>query len=178
MQDILDDILRREGWPTYTNDPSDRGGPTKGGITLATLAAWRGNPVTAEDVRDLGEAEARAIYESEYITKPCFDKITNDLLRAQVVDAGVLHGQSTAIKWLQAIAGVKTDGCFGPVSQGAVNAMSARDVGIKFAALRIRFIGAIVSKNYQARQSGLTQKDQSRFASGWLNRATAFLDEV
>nr|WP_222532573.1 glycosyl hydrolase 108 family protein [Azospirillum sp. 412522] len=42
---IIDTILRREGWPRYTDRPSDRGGPTKGGITLATLTNWRKRPV-------------------------------------------------------------------------------------------------------------------------------------
>lgn len=175
---ILDEILRQEGWPKYTSDPDDRGGPTKGGITLKTLAAWRRNPVVDDDVRDLTEEEARAIYEQEYISGPNFHKISNDFLREQVVDAGVLHGQRTATKWLQEIARVKVDGVLGPISNGAINAISARDVGIKFAALRIRYMGRIISKNYQARQKGLSTKDQSRFAGGWLNRATSFLDEI
>ena len=69
---IIDTILRREGWPRYTNRPSDRGGPTKGGITLATLASWRKRPVTATDVAALDEAEVRAIYRARYIEEPGF----------------------------------------------------------------------------------------------------------
>ena len=36
-EQVITDILRREGWPKYTNRAADKGGPTKGGITLETL---------------------------------------------------------------------------------------------------------------------------------------------
>ena len=42
IKDCLEKILEREGWPKYTDHPDDRGGPTKGGITLGTLRSWRG----------------------------------------------------------------------------------------------------------------------------------------
>ena len=67
-EDIIDGIIKREGG--YVNNPADRGGPTKFGITLKTLKAWRGSPVTAWGVEGLGEDEAREIYESEYLVKP------------------------------------------------------------------------------------------------------------
>ena len=46
IEQILDDILRREGG--YVNHPADRGGPTNFGITAQTLGNWRqlGRPTT------------------------------------------------------------------------------------------------------------------------------------
>jgi lysozyme family protein len=101
IEAIIDTILRREGWPRYTDRPSDRGGPTKGGITLATLTSWRKRPVTAADVAALDEDEVRAIYRARYIADPGFAGITDDTLRALVIDSGVIHNTSRAGTWLQ-----------------------------------------------------------------------------
>ena len=44
----------------FANDPQDRGGPTKFGITLATLRAYSGRSDLGEDdVRELTQAQAR-----------------------------------------------------------------------------------------------------------------------
>ena len=69
IEQILDDILRREGG--YVNHPADRGGPTNFGITAQTLGSWRklGRPATAAEVQALTEPEARAIYR-----QPCFTR--------------------------------------------------------------------------------------------------------
>lgn len=173
--DIIANILKAEGWPVYANDDDDRGGPTKGGITLATLREWRGIPVTAEDVENLSLVEARQIYRHKYIELPGFTRIADDDLRAQAVDAGVMHGVDRATKWLQEIAGVAADGDFGPLSQAAVNAMPPKDLAILFAVRRIRFLGGIIGGNYTQRRFRATTQDQSKFADGWLQRATEFL---
>lgn len=53
-------VLAMEGG--FSNDPANHGGATNWGITAATLAHWRGRPVTAADVRTIPPGEARAIY--------------------------------------------------------------------------------------------------------------------
>ena len=73
--DIIGEIIKREGG--FVDHPSDRGGPTKFGITLRTLRAWRGQPVTREDVRTLTKAEARQIYAERYIQSPKIDQIAD-----------------------------------------------------------------------------------------------------
>ena len=173
--EIIANILTAEGWPVYTDDDDDRGGPTKGGITLATLRDWRGIPLTAEDVENLSVVEAKQIYRHKYIELSGFLRIADDNLRAQIIDAGVMHGVDRATKWLQEIAGVTADGDFGPRSQAAVNAMPPKDVAILFAVRRIRFLGGIIGGNYLQRRFRATTQDQSRFADGWLQRATEFL---
>jgi len=64
FQRCLDFVLAREGG--YVDDPRDPGGATNLGITIATLRAWRGRHVTADDVRNLTRAEAGRIYRSWY----------------------------------------------------------------------------------------------------------------
>jgi len=76
-------VLESEGG--YVDDPRDPGGATNLGITRATLARWRGRVVSKADVRQLGRAEAAAIYRALF-----WDKIRGDDLLG--VDS-VLCGQ-------------------------------------------------------------------------------------
>lgn len=101
IKNIIDGVIQSEGG--YVNHPSDRGGPTKYGITLATLAAWRGKKVTAEDVKQLTREEAFNIYYKRYVTGPGFDKIVAIDVRvgAELVDSGVLSGPAVPSRWLQ-----------------------------------------------------------------------------
>ena len=163
MTDIISGILRREGG--FVDHPADRGGPTNFGITLGTLAEWRGTDATRDDVEALTEQEAREIYQALYVTRPGFDGIADAHLRAQVIDSGVLHGTGRAARWLQQAAGVGVDGAVGPITLGAVNGADADMLGRKFAVTRIRKIGRIVSRDHS----------QAVFALGWLRRATEFL---
>lgn len=175
---IISDVLRREGWPTYTDRPSDRGGPTKGGITLATLAAWRGRSVTAADVANLDEHEARAIYRQRYVVEPGYSLISDGLLLGLVVDCAVLYGTDDASPWLQIAAnrlgaGLKVDGAVGPRTAAAVNALPAVSLYILVCSERIRKTGRIVTADAKRRRR---TEDQALNAAGWLNRATELLE--
>lgn len=163
--DPIDDIIRREG-AAYTDHPADRGGPTKWGITQATLAAYRKIPVTPFDVAALTEADARATYAELFIRRPRFDQIDDERLRALVIDCGVNHGVGRAAKWLQAVAGVPKDGVLGPVTMEAVNALPATILHRRIIALRIKFYGRLITDDPK----------QAAFAAGWMARAAEFLE--
>ncbi len=164
VSDIIDGVIAREG-RVFTNDPADRGGPTKFGITQKALAAWRGAAVTAADVEALTEDEARKIYEREYVARPGFERIIDDKLRALVVDSGVLHGPAAATKMLQQAVRVNDDGILGRVTLQAIEDLGASVVYRRVAVQRIRFLGRLVTD----------RPDQARFCAGWMNRATEFL---
>jgi hypothetical protein len=66
-------VLKEEGG--YCCLPGDNGGATCRGVTMATLAAWRGCAVTVQDVEHLSEQEARNIYRAMY-----WDKVRGDEL--------------------------------------------------------------------------------------------------
>lgn len=177
---IIDQILVDEGWPKYTNAVADRGGPTKGGVTLGTLSVYRKRPCTADDVMALTETEVRAIYRGLYITGPGFDRIKDSALRREVIDAGVLHGTTRACGWLQEAAGLTgnaVDGAFGKGTEAAVNRCPPAAVLIRFSVERIRFMGQIINNNAKGRRDGkvLPNRDQGLFAEGWLRRATESL---
>lgn len=162
-EDIISDIIRREG-KRFTNDPLDRGGPTKYGITITTLSDYREPPCTPADVACLSEGEAMEIYRAQYIRRPRFDKINDPRLRALVIDWGVNSGPKTAAKALQRAAGVYPDGALGPVSLTAVNGGDASVLFDAVLSAREAFYRSIVSRD----------PTQSRFLNGWLNRCAEF----
>ncbi|WP_372395183.1 glycosyl hydrolase 108 family protein (plasmid) [Azospirillum sp. HJ39] len=177
---VIDTILRREGWPCYTDRPSDRGGPTKGGITLTTLTGWRKRPVTAADVAALDEDEVRTIYRARYIEEPGFAGITDGALRTLVIDSAVNHGPARAGAWLQDavndLAGrpvLKVDGAVGPRTLAAVNGADAAGLWRSVFARRMRFYGQLITGD--ARKRGRTEDDALN-AAGWLNRLAEFME--
>lgn len=172
LNDILDDIRRREG-DRYTNHPADRGGPTKYGITQATLSRWRGRPVSAQDVMELTWAEAQKIYRAEYIERPGWHMIQHQPLAHMLVDIQVNGGQPG--RWLQEAAnelgaGLRVDGDAGPQTRAAVNKLInegyAYRLYVEVFLRRVKYYGRLVARD----------PSQSVFINEWLARACEYLD--
>ena len=163
VERVLDDVLRREGG--YVDHPADRGGCTNYGITLDTLAGWRGAPVTCDDVRQLTQHEARQIYRRLYVEGPGFLHVTDEPLRALLVDYAVHSGPRRAVRALQRAVGVTTDGRLGPSTLAALGRVGA-DV-VTRAVLRMR----------GEHLADLLQRDPSQrvFAAGWVRRLVEFV---
>lgn len=175
---IVDEILRREGWPKYTNRASDRGGPTKGGITLA---AWREHmhdaTLTEADLQAITEPQACAFYTVRHLQP--FAEVNDPTVRELLVDCGVHHGTQTAAIWAQRVAAVPQDGRLGPISLAALNRLPAVAVLCRLVALRIRHFGRIVSQDPQlARAKVAGFNCQAENANGWNARAAEFLERV
>ena len=172
----IDAIIDREGGLVYTNRKSDRGGPTKAGITLATLTAWRLRhgrpPATAEDVQALEEPEIREIYRDKYVLGPRFDLIEDLQLFHHAVDCGVLHGPPWTIRTLQRLVGVAVDGIIGPITSEAIWSENPDRLNLLLAVERIQFMAAIVANDAKRRGEYEGQIENLR---GWLNRATHFI---
>jgi lysozyme family protein len=164
LDDIITDVMKAEGWDTFTNDPVDRGGPTKWGITQKAWADWRGHDVTAEDVEAITEPQARDFYEEGYVVSPRFHQL-GDQLTAMVVDCGVNHGVNQAAKWVQKAVGAKQDGVIGPKTIAAVQADNPIAVYLRVCASRNRLYGKIVGRDHT----------QAKFISGWNNRNAKWL---
>lgn len=165
IERIITAVIEREGG--YVDNPADRGGPTNHGITRKTLSASRGHEATAEDVAALTEDEARRIYRTEFVLRPGFHRIEDPDLRAQVIDAGVLHGTGWAARRLQEVAGVTADGLIGPITLKAVNFAGKVDgLARRFTARRLKKIARIVRHD----------STQLPFLVGWTDRATSFLE--
>lgn len=89
-------ILKHEGG--YVDHPNDPGGATNLGVTIGTLRAWRGRPVTKAEVRALTVADVRPIYRKNY-----WDAVGADSLAAgvdlAVFDPAVNSGPGRAKQW-------------------------------------------------------------------------------
>lgn len=164
--DVIEAIIEREGG--FVDSPLDRGGPTKFGVTMATLSHWTGGIVTPSDIKALTPEVAAQIYLRLYVQKPGFELINDDRLRGLVVDSAVHHGQATVIKWLQAIVEVEVDGVLGSTTTAAINSENAHSIYLLLIAKRIRYMGNIVHQD----------PSQVVFINGWLSRATKFVEEV
>jgi lysozyme family protein len=107
---VMSEVFAHEGG--YVNDPRDPGGATNMGITIGTLSAWRGKPVTPEDVRALTKGEALAIYRARYWV-PVRGGDLPEGLDLVAMDGAVNSGVSCGARWLQQGVGLAPDGKVG-----------------------------------------------------------------
>lgn len=155
-------VLAMEGG--FSDDPADRGGATNWGITAATLAHYRGHPVTADDVRNIDPDEARAIYHAGYWATCRAPELPGgvDLM---VFDVSVNSGPSRAVRMLQSALGIEADGIFGPMTMKAVAAARPSELIEALAMQRQKFYQNIVDRDVT----------QTRFLKGWNNRVVETL---
>lgn len=138
----------------YVNVKTDRGGPTKYGVTHKTLAAHLGVvSVTAERVKAMTLAEATAIYQRSYWSQSGGDVLPAGLDYA-AFDFGVNSGPSRAVKSLQAVLAAKggyagkVDGHIGEQTLAAVKAYpgGVRMLIIDYCEERMRFLRSLGGK--------------------------------
>ena len=150
---VIDKILKLEGG--YVDDPNDRGGETKFGISKRSHPEY--------DIKNITEETARDIY-LEYYWKPSKVERLDEHLRSDVFDMVITSGQSNAIKTLQRACNsssrcekLTVDGRIGPNTVRESNKIDVE----RFRAFRTLFYAHIILKNPQ----------QESFYVGWYNRA-------
>lgn len=164
-------LIEREGG--YSNHRTDKGGPTKYGITQRTLSIYLKRPVSIDEVRYLTEEKAAEIYERLYYLDPHIDLLPQDF-QAQVLDMCVNHGAPDGIRYFQQFlntfgSGLKVDGIIGPKT-------------VKAGTVVIKQLGKIEANNQLAefRKSvylEIVKNDPTQigFRNGWLKRAKEFI---
>lgn len=103
MEDLITRVIQREGG--YVNHSDDRGGPTKYGITQATLSDWRRTPVTPWQVSLMTEDEARVIYRNVYFRG--LDAVKDPKVLEFLFDYSVNSGPGRALKALMVVLGAQ-----------------------------------------------------------------------
>ena len=155
-----------EGWDAYTNDPDDKGGATKYGITVRTLTAIRfdvdgDGDVTENDVKSLTYSQAKDILKRKYWDMIQADSIESERIAIKLFDCAVNMGPARATRIAQEAlndlrCGLVVDGLMGPKTLSSLNG-SDEDVFFLFLVCRL--------EQYYV---GLNQR---KFLKGWLRRA-------
>lgn len=147
-------LLKDEGG--YGHHPSDPGGPTNFGITLADARRyWKGN-ATAADVRAMPQSVARKIYRERYWNALRCDELPAGVDYA-VFDYGVNSGVGRAGKVLRRV--LRLSDSTSTVSDAVVNAANDADAAGLVAAIcdeRLAFLRAL--------------KTFAVFGRGWTTR--------
>ena len=161
---LIPHITKWEGGAKYTNDPLDRGGATKYGITLNTLISNhydtnKDGKVDVNDVKALQLEDFKKILKSQYWDKWQADMINNQSLANLLVDWTWGSGK-WGIIYPQRILNVPADGIVGDVTINALNSANQRYIYNKVWQARKEFYEKIVKNN----------PSQSKWLKGWLNR--------
>jgi lysozyme family protein len=146
--------LIHEGGSRVTDDPNDRGGLTKYGISQ------RSYPNV--DIRNLTEDEAKGIYKRDYWDRVSADIIIDQQVAENLFDTAVNMGPRTASRLAQiALDLLPPDGVIGPKSIKALNTASPESFMAEFTIAKIARYAYICNKN----------RSQSKYLLGWINRA-------
>ena len=153
FDEALRRLLAHEGG--YGNHPSDPGGPTKYGITIADYRRYVKPDASAADVKAMPVAQAKAIYRLKYWDALACDRLPAGLDCA-VFDYGVNSGTGRAAKVLRQVAGA-------PVGGGIDAAVLAR--------IATRDVATLIGAVCDERMAFLRRlKTFAVFGKGWTRR--------
>ena len=146
--------LIHEGGSRVTDDPDDRGGLTRYGISQRSYPNL--------DIRNLTEDQAKGVYKRDYWDRVAGDKITEQQVAENIFDTAVNMGPRTASRLAQiALDLTPVDGIIGPNSLKAINAASPEAFMAEFTIAKIARYAYICNKN----------RSQKKYLLGWINRA-------
>jgi len=145
-------LAHEGGWADHPKDP---GGATMKGVTIGTYAQFKGRKVTKDELRNISDADLRAIYRRNY-----WNKVRGDDLPAGLdlvaFDGAVNSGPPRGARWLQHGVGALPDGKIGPETvRAAAITNAARAIG-RACDARLSFLRSL--------------KTWATFGKGWSSR--------
>lgn len=172
-QRLITDVIHREG--DYVNHPSDRGGPTRWGITekVARVDGYKGS------MKEFPVERAFAIYDRKYYTGPGFDKVALLSLKSaeELFDTGVNAGPKRAVTFLQRALNVlnarqrgykdvEVDGDLGPATLEALTKLFSWRQKTEAELVLLRALESLQGAHYIALAEA--NESQEDFVYGWL----------
>lgn len=173
-------ILRWEGG--FVNDPTDAGGATNMGVTLATFEAYcrkKGYPKpTVERLKVITKEQVFDVFKTLYWNRWKGDEIHSQKIANILVDW--LWGSGVyGIKIPQRVLGLQEDGIVGDKTLSAVNFADPDQLFAAIHKARIAFLDDITQKSIvkyeqkigrKATEKELLKYTNKRFLKGWSNR--------
>jgi hypothetical protein len=130
-------VLKHEGG--FINHPIDPGGMTCLGVTKKVWEDYTGEIVTEADMRALTAETVAPLYQDQYWKKAACEALPAGLDYA-VFDYAVNSGPMKAVKTLQAILDVNTDGIIGPMSLAEIEKRDPANLVARLCNERVRFL--------------------------------------
>ena len=128
---------------------------TNHGVTKTTWESYVGHPVTVKDIQKLTINDILPLYKTKYWNASSCDKLPSGV-DGFVFDFAVHSGVGTAIRHLQNIVGVLSDGSIGKLTLASVGSMEPKVLLDNLYKDRMAYIKKL--KNYKS------------FKKGWENR--------
>lgn len=157
LSPALTKVLRHEGG--YVNDPDDRGGETKYGISKRAYPNL--------DIKSLTVGDAMAIYDEDYWQPLQLSQVEHQGVADLVFSLGVNMGTTAAARLLQQACSnlgmeVRDDGQIGPTTLSRVNALRGEKL--------LPAIKELAIRRYLTIAKVPLHSGQGRFLVGWLKR--------
>lgn len=169
---MIETLVGKEG--AYSNHPSDTGGETMWGITIAVA---RANGY-AGPMRSMPRDTAKEIYRRKYFVFPGYDRVAEQsaAVAEELFDTGVNMGPSVGSTFLQRLLNglnrqgkdypdISVDGDVGPATLRALKAYLAKR-GKEGEVVLLKGLNALQGARYIALAEGRTANED--FLHGWL----------
>jgi lysozyme family protein len=175
IEQTVDEILDHREGSGFTDRASDKGGPTKWGVTLKTLSAYLGRQATVDELKVLTREQALNLYLKLFVFEPGFQRISSDMIGEFVIDLAVNHGVPGGVKLLQSTLGAKRDGIFGPQTLALTNLALPRVLLEKLIVTRAHYYVALALAEVPRELIERTDLDN---LDGWLARDLSFISKL
>lgn len=133
----LEHVLQYEGG--WSDHPSDPGGATMKGITLAVFRDFYGDDKSKDDLKNISETQLECIYKKGYWDSCRCDELPSGI-DFVVFDAAVNSGPGRSAKWLQKAVGAGVDGKIGNMTIRHAQDSSVNETIFNMCLYRLEFV--------------------------------------